>query len=236
MITNLGRDPANQGSLAGTFRDIYRKLLQNTDDCLPAKIISYDRDNNTAQVQPLIAVVATDQTLISRPQVAEVPVIAIGGGGFCLNFPLNPGDLGWIKANDRDISNYIRTQQEARPQTKRYHKFADGLFFPDVLNNYTIAAEDANAVVLQSLDSLTKLSLNNDGRVILQSPGGRIELSADGKYNFNGIGGEELMAILSDFATVMDNAQINHDGNRPFTPATKAAIQAIKARIDIMTI
>ena len=30
------------------------------------------------------------------------------------------------------------TQQEARPQTKRYHKFADGLFFPDVLNNYTI--------------------------------------------------------------------------------------------------
>ena len=105
-----------------------------------------------------------------------------------------------------------------------------------MLNNYTIAAEDANAVVLQSLDSLTKLSLNNDGRVILQSPGGRIELSPDGKYNFNGIGGEELMAILSDFATVMDNAQINHDGNRPFTPATKAAIQAIKARIDIMTI
>ena len=42
------------------------------------------------------------------------------------------------------------------------HQFADGLFIPDKFRNFVIAPEDADALVIQSLDGSTKISLRGD--------------------------------------------------------------------------
>lgn len=152
-------NPTDQDSLTGAFRFIITKRLQAVNHKLPAKIISYDRATNRAQVQPLIAVITTNGQIISRPPIASVPVQQLGGGGYFLSFNLKPDDLGWIETNDRDISLFLQSYTESKPNTLRMFDFADSVFVPDVMTGYTIASEDAENCVLQSLDGTVKIAL-----------------------------------------------------------------------------
>lgn len=152
-------DPANNESLAGTIRFAFNKLLQSVNGMLPAKVIKYDRATNRVQVQLLIVLVTTDGYQVPRPQIASLPVLVAGGGGFMLSFPLNPGDLGWVLANDRDISLFLQTYTAQPPNTSRIMSFSDGLFIPDVMTNYTIETEDEGNAVLSSIDGTVRIVL-----------------------------------------------------------------------------
>ena len=109
------RDPANDDSLTGTFKEVLRKFLQRTDDMLPAMVQNYDRARNLARVQPLIQVVDTEGQRFNRAPLANVPVLLLGGGSFFVSFHLPAGSLGWIKANDRDISLFLQDSQTTDP-------------------------------------------------------------------------------------------------------------------------
>jgi hypothetical protein len=173
------RDPGDDDSLLGTLNTVLRKFLQNTDDMLPARVVAYDRVKNRAQVQPLIALVTTSGDQVQRAQIASVPVIQAGGGGFVLSFNLQPGNLGWIKANDRDISLFLQRFKGGPPNTKRMHSFEDAVFIPDVMTGYTLGGEDAEAAVLQSMDGAYKVSVGG-GRVKLAAGGSSVTVSPSG--------------------------------------------------------
>lgn len=191
-------DPADDDSLAGVFRSILGKFLQQTDDMLPATVIAYDRPSNRATVRPQIMLGTTDGEKVSRPQIASVPVLNIGAGGLVLSFPVKPGDLGWIKASDRDISLYLQggPEKEEWPNTKRMHNFSDGLFIPGGLATVTITGEDADRVVLQTLDGTTRIALGDGivkvttaGTVEVDAPTVHMtgDLNVDGEVTGNGI-------------------------------------------------
>jgi protein gp138 len=152
-------DPANLGSLTGAFREILSKMIQNLDDMLPAKVISYNRTTNLAEVQPLIMVIKTDTTIQARATVASIPVLQLGGGNFMLNFNINPGDIGFIKANDRDISLFMQSFTQTPPNTYRKHSFSDAIFIPAPMHNMTINSEDASNVVLSTLDGTQRVAI-----------------------------------------------------------------------------
>lgn len=156
---NPSRDPANEGDLLGMARQILDKFLQGVDDMLPARVVSYDRATNRAQVVPLVKVLTTDNRQITRAQIASIPVMMFGGDGFVLSFPLKKGDLGWIKANDRDISLVLQSYRDTAPNTLRKHSFQDAVFIPDVMRGVTIAGEDEGHAVLQTLDGSVKVAL-----------------------------------------------------------------------------
>lgn len=161
---------ANDDSLAGFFSFAMKKFLQGTDDMLPAKVIAYNRQTNRATVQPLIPFVTTSKERVPRARVASIPVLQLGGGGFIVSAPLVPGDLGWIKANDRDISNFKASYSEATPNTQRQHKFSDAMFIPDVMmRGVTIAGGDSANLVIQSLSGDVKISLGTD-KMTLTAP------------------------------------------------------------------
>ena len=115
--------------------------------------------SNRATVQPLIAMVTTAGLQVQREQVASVPVFQFGGGNCMLSFNLQHGDLGWIKANDRDISLFLANYNAAPPNTQRMHDFADAVFFPDIMRNYTIHEEDEGHAVLQTADGSQRIAL-----------------------------------------------------------------------------
>lgn len=152
-------DPANQDSLIGIMRAAFAKLMQDTDDMLPAKVVSFDRGANRAQVQPLIRVVSTSGETIPRAQIASLPVLQVGGGGMVMLYNLKPGDLGWIKANDRDVSLFLQSYSESPPNTFRKHSFSDAIFVPDVMRGWALNGEDAENAVLQTLDGNTRIAL-----------------------------------------------------------------------------
>lgn len=156
---NPSRDPANDDSLLGMARQILDKFLQQIDDCLPARVVSYDRTANRAMVVPLVKVLTTDNRQVGRAQIASVPVMQFGGNGVALSFDLKAGDLGWIKANDRDISLILQGYRDGAPNTLRKHSFQDAVFIPDVMHGLTINGEDDHNAVLQTLDGSVRVAI-----------------------------------------------------------------------------
>jgi hypothetical protein len=168
-------DPANDGDLPGMLRAVFGKLLQGIDGMLPARVVAFNDDRNSPRVtvQPLVALITTGGQQVSRAQIASLPVFQFGAGGFLLSFPIQPGDLGWIMANDRDISLFLQSYAESRPHTFRKTNFADALFIPDIMRGYSVAEEDEGNAVLQNADGSVRVALWPD-KLKLTAP--RIEL------------------------------------------------------------
>lgn len=175
-------NPADIGSMQGLLRVFGEKLKQNTDDMLPARVVAYDRATNRATVQPLVQMVTTTGERIARAQIPSVPVFQYAGGGFVIAFPLAPGDLGWLKASDRDIGLVLQTLAEAEPNTARTHSFQDGMFFPDVLRQWTLDPADQTSLVIQSTDGATRIAVSQ-GSVTVTAAGG---MWTDGNLRVSG--------------------------------------------------
>jgi hypothetical protein len=172
-------DPADEDNMVGMLRTAFKKFLQNTDDMLPARVIAFNGDRNAPRVtvEPLVKILTTAGQAVARAQIASVPVLQCGAGGFLLSFPIKPGDLGWIKANDRDISLFLQSYNPGTPNTLRLHSFEDGVFIPDCMRDYTIDGEDDGAAVLQSVDGTVKVVLT-DEKLVLAAPDCKMTMEA----------------------------------------------------------
>ena len=159
---------ADLGTLGGTFRSILKKWLQrDIDGMLPAVIVAVDHARKIVTVQPQIKLVDTLGNVTSRAQIQNLPIFTLGAGNFVLTWPVKAGDFGWIIANDRDISLYVKSQSEQPPNTARLHSFSDAVFFPDKGRQWALADEDADRSTWQSLDGTAKIALGTDEIKIL---------------------------------------------------------------------
>lgn len=159
-------NPADTQNLSGVLDFYAKKILMQIEKAAPAKIISYDRDTNRAVIQILNYSITSDGDNVARKPLADIPVFCFGGGDTVLSFPIKEGDLGFLYASDGDISVFKKLLQIFAPATYQKHKYKDGVFYPLILNGFTIAADDKEAVVLSSLDGQTKISLK-DGNITL---------------------------------------------------------------------
>lgn len=195
-ILNPNRQgPENYGNLTEAMSAMLRTAALDSEVCLPCRVVSYDREKNTAIIHPLIKVVLTSES-VSRSEIGPVPVFALGSQQFVINFPLKPGDLGWMIANDRDITKFLESLGESEPDTYRVHDFNDAVFYPDMIRGYTINEYDSESLVIQSKDGKQCVSigpnqifLRHDVGVTIQAPGVTVNgpLQADSLTAKNGI-------------------------------------------------
>lgn len=174
-------DAAEEGSLPGGIKAALRSYFLNEfDGMLPATVVSYNDATNRAVIKPLVMIGTTDGSKVSRAQVPGIPVYRFGGGGFFMRFPVKPGDFGWLKANDRDISLvFQRGGGEDWPNTTRLHKFSDAMFFPDTFKQWVISGANADAAVWQSMDGSKCISMGASA-IKLSIGAVSIELTAAG--------------------------------------------------------
>lgn len=164
----LVQNPGDGARLASMLRFVENAIKMDLDNCLPAIVVGYDRTSNTATVRPVVMLSVRPQAggaLIrkSKTDIPSVPVLSLGAGKFHISFPIATGDLGWIHANDRDIQLFLQgLKEQPAGQDGASHSFKDAMFIPDVYRNYTINAEDAGAMVIQSTDGATRISVRSD--------------------------------------------------------------------------
>ena len=176
---------AQQGSLAGQLKGALSKWLrEEVDDMLPARVVSYDDDANRAVIQPLVMIGTTSGAKVSRASLPNIPVFRFGSGQFFMRFPIKPGDFGWLKANDKDISLIMQAQgqQEDWPNTERLHDFSDAMFFPDCVRGWLIDGANVDAAVWQSLDGTVCISLHDD-KVNVKAPNLIAEIASSTEIN-----------------------------------------------------
>ena len=149
-------------SLAAVLSFVLRQHEIDVDGLICCQVTSFDRVTNKVNVKPMITWVGIDDTPKPRQEIIGLTAISIGAGGFHISFPINEGDLGWIFAVDRDIDLFIQELKEAPPNTGRIKQFSSAIFIPDVFFKYEINDEDASAMVIQSTDSSTRISIRGD--------------------------------------------------------------------------
>ena len=159
---SLADDPANlEGGLTGMLRFVLKKFAMNElDGCIPVRVTATD-GRDYATVLPMVQLVDTGGVRVSRASIARVPIFQIGAGGFVLSFPVVAGDLGWLIAADRDIQGYLSSLTEQPPQSKRFHDFRDGIFFPDSARRFAVSAPDG-AVSIEMQGGAIQLYLSPD--------------------------------------------------------------------------
>jgi len=197
----------------------------NFEVMLPAILINFDRAKNIATIQPLITWIDMGDNAKPRNQYADVPVVSLGGGGFHISFPLKKGDLGWIHAADRDMSQFIKSLKMAKPNSMRTHKFEDGLFVPDVFRQYAINSEDGAALVIQSTDGATRISVRADNIKITAPTGVTIDTpltTITGNVKINGDVVMDKSLSVAIEATVAGIPVTKH-GHISSAPGTRTA-------------
>lgn len=159
-------DPGQRESLSGTIQFIIDKLVkQDMDNFIPVQVVAYNRAANRVTVQIMITMINTLNEQVIRAQIASVPVLQLGGGGYVLSFPIAAGDFGWLKTTDVDMSLFLNSLKLnggslSAPNTFVRHKFDSSMYIPDTMfKGVTIAGGDAGNVVLQNLAGTVKVSL-----------------------------------------------------------------------------
>lgn len=165
------KNPADDSGLGSMLKATMDKYMKDVDGMLPATVISYNRVTNRATVAPSIVKMMTNGDQLVRAPLADIPVLAIGGGDFCLTFPLKPGDTGWIEASDRDVSAWLQGsgKRRAQPNTHRTHSFSDGRFIPDKLADFTLPPEAEGGVCLQHKSGACAIIITEE-KIIFKGP------------------------------------------------------------------
>lgn len=167
---------------------------------LPAVVLDYDRATNIVTIQGAVNRIDTDGNSIPRVAM-KVPCFNPCGNGIGINFPIKQGDTGWVIASDRDTSLFLKTLKSENPNTGKIHAFDFGFFIPDKIKGFQVAEDDAEALVIQTLDGTTKISIK-DGQISVLSAN-NINIQCSGK-------------IVANAPEIEITAETLHNGNLTF--------------------
>lgn len=154
-------------SLPLIWQNLLRQYSLNLECAIPGVVEEYDREKNLVTVQPAINRMDVNKESIKRTQII-VPCFNPTGGGIGINFPLAKGDTGWLIAADRDTTTFIEKREVSDPDSGNLHRYVYGFFLPDQVSGFEIDDEDEKALVIQTLDSSTRISITS-GAVIIAS-------------------------------------------------------------------
>lgn len=141
-----------------------RTSLHRLQTCIPA-IVKSVPSRDTVIAIPAVEQLDGNWQTIPWAQI-KLPVHTPCGSGIIISSPLTVGDTGWIIAGDLDPSLFIQTiKDKAKPARQNIlmrHDYQFGFFIPDKITGYEIASEDNGALVIQTKDGKTKISLKEN--------------------------------------------------------------------------
>ena len=85
---------------------------------LPGKVISYDAEHQTAEIQPAVKLGS-----MTYPILTDVPVF------MPMPFEVNPGDACLVVFADVDIDGWFESGEACEPGSARKHSLSDGFAF-----------------------------------------------------------------------------------------------------------
>jgi hypothetical protein len=167
--------------------------LVDVHTALPGRIVSYDAEHQTADVQPMLRRALQDQdgekVLEALPILPCVPVVFPRGGGCFVSFPMAAGDGGLLVFSERAIDRWRSTGENADPGDLRMHGLSGAAFFPGLYPRADALA-DADA---------TEMRLGRDGGPQIAVTGAGIEIGAGATEHI--ALGDVLQTFLDAFLT-----------------------------------
>lgn len=231
--------------------DTYRIIQTHIDNfetqlntSLPAKIITFDSETQTATVQPFIYEAYTDGISSKPPVINNVPVMFPSAGGGMITFPIRTGDEVLLVFSQRDIDLWWDTGEEGIPSTQHYHEYNDAIAIVGLSSNKNSLKANTDDVQIRFDDAsgeLCSITLGADKSIVLDSgSGSQVKQLSDGNIEITTANtikiknnGEELVTILSEALQAIIDANVNTVyGVSPLN--NKPDFVALKARLDTL--
>ena len=106
-------------SLSPAERDALKRDFFSSLHCaLPGKVISFDAETQTAEIQPAVRLGS-----LTYPPLSGVPVF------MPVSFEVNPGDACLVVFADIDIDAWLASGEAEEPLSARRHSLSDGFAF-----------------------------------------------------------------------------------------------------------
>lgn len=162
-ISTPSFDPTEVRTQEGFCNFLIDRIFLELEKVAPAKILSYDRKINRANVEILNLGINSNGETVPKQPLTNIPCLVLQGGDMLLSFPIKENDLGWIVTADRDISVFKQVLAKFAPNTYQKHKYKDSFFIPNKIDGFEVSPEDEDAILLTSIDGTTKLSISPEG-------------------------------------------------------------------------
>lgn len=155
-----------------------QSFLQNLHTAMPARVVSYNAEKQTVDVQPsvkrLIETIEGGELAESLPVIPDVPLAFPRSSKMFLSFPMAEGDLVMLVFQMRSIDRFAAGDGsgEVDPGDFRTHDITDAVAYPG-LYPASRAVKDIDTV---------NLALGNDegGLQIKITPNGTMEIQVSG--------------------------------------------------------
>ncbi|NIQ92443.1 MAG: hypothetical protein GWN93_27060 [Deltaproteobacteria bacterium] len=125
-------EPQNEitPTLSEVIAESEEALRADIKVALPAKIISYDKDKQLAVVQPLVKKKYNDGSVVSMPQIFNVPVAHPRAGSAYIHMPIKKDHNVLLVFADRSLDKWLSTGGDVDPDDVRTHHVSDAIAYP----------------------------------------------------------------------------------------------------------
>lgn len=128
-------------TLGNVLDGVFGTALAGLHTAFPAVVVSYDKADQRASVQPLIRSEYLDENgqrvVEDLPIIEDVPVIFPGSGGMSITFPITKGDTLLVICSESAISKWLEAQNATKtldPGEYRKHSLSDAMAIPGLRN------------------------------------------------------------------------------------------------------
>jgi len=174
--------------------------LKDLHTCLPGEVISFDPEEQTADIQPMIKRKFNGEW-VNISVLKAVPVRFQRSADFAITFPLQAGDQVMLVFCERSIDTWLEQGGIKAPDDFRRHDFTDAFALPMMYpKTNKVPAMDPDNLQIKTISGNVKFTVRPDGTVDLTTTGD-IDISTDADVNINTTGNSYLKSAL----TTIDN-------------------------------
>ena len=209
-----------------TENELYRKMLDEQITGLrvasPGIIQSFNPETQTATVQLAIREkvnINGNLTWEEIPELPDVPVVVLGGGGYSATFPIAKNDECLVVFGDSCMDAWWQSGGVQNQVDKRRHDLSDGYAIvglrsqPRVLSGYS-----NNSVQLRNDAGTAHVEISGSD---INLVGANISINASGSFNVNA----NSYSVTAQTSTIDGNGTTTIDG-KAFLPHTHGGVQS----------
>ncbi|ATN93402.1 hypothetical protein [Pseudoalteromonas phage J2-1_QLiu-2017] len=213
------------------------KLEDGMFTALPATIVQYDPETQTATVSPPLYEHYADGVSIPLPEIDGVPVIFPASNNCALTFPIKEGDEVLLINIARDFQEYWETATNpSAGSTQRYNDYNDMVAMVGWRSKINSLKSITDGLRLY-MDGVGGLEVKEDGKVSLYNERANIDLTSEGNVAMTTAntlsirnGSEELIAILDEVLGALVSMKTNTYFG-PQSPMNLATFQQLRTRL-----
>lgn len=161
---------SNINNLTSLLNIHSEEIKKDINTCIPAVIISFDKDTQLASLQIGVNMVDNHDNQYKHAPIILCPVFFVGNSNYIIEHEINKGDEGILVFSQRCIDDWVVDGGTVNQDVIRFHDINDAMFIPGIRSQKNkIENFENNGIKLRNKDNSNFIWLKNDGTISIKT-------------------------------------------------------------------